>query len=196
MRKYQWLLKLFLFLFIFALTRTTISCSISPYFWKKDSEMLKQFKDIKATLTKEIQGCKALKERQFSIELTIGGPHFEECPIPKEIATKHGIKFFGIESKADPERDARFIDDPYQDRVLIVTDYSETGLWDRHVREKGYLYSTLPLIKSNIMEKSLDPIVTAEYVTPDGPRSVRVWRYHQIEANWYLYFRFHSQKSI
>jgi hypothetical protein len=187
---------------LFALSFFATSCSPSPHFWDKDTEMIKQFSDIKNTLNKVIKECKALKpEKRGSMDPTIHN-HYDTCPIPKEVSTKYDIKFIAIEQKLDAKRYEELKEsmgknfDPYQGRVLIATNYSKNAFFDIHVREKGYLYSTTPLKKSNIVDTSLDPIVTAEYTTPDGPRNLEVWRYRQIEPHWYIYFRFDAQQMI
>lgn len=202
MMKSQWVSQKNLLLFALSFLATTSSCSISPHFWNKDSEMLKQFGEIKNTLTEIIKECKALKpEQRGGMDPTIHN-HYDTCPIPKEMSAKYGIKFIAIEQKLDPKRYKELKEllgkdfDPYQDRVLIAINYSKDAFFDIHVREKGYLYSTSPLKKSSIVDTSLDPLVTAEYTTPEGPRNFEVWRYRQIESHWYLYFRFDAQQTI
>jgi hypothetical protein len=57
---------------LFVLSFFAISCSISPHFWAKDTEMIKQFGEIKNTLTKVIKECKALKsEKRGGMDPTI-----------------------------------------------------------------------------------------------------------------------------
>ena len=189
------------FLFAFSWMFFLTSCS-NQYSFEPDANLISKFSKSKAEILNIVKACKeSTSEGRAGKEIT-GFNHFENCLVPPEIVTKYGVKFVSIELKRDPKGDAEFRkllkDDfePYQDRVLVTTNYVKEESFTVRIREKGYLYSPIPLKSSNITTESLDSLATNEYNPNNQPRNKEVWRYRQIEPNWYIYFHYISQATL
>jgi hypothetical protein len=188
------------FFFAFSLIFFSTSCS-NEYFFEKDADLISKFNSSRTALSDQIKICRTSAEGKTGKEIA-GFNHFDNCSISPKIADKYGVKFISIELKRDPKSDAEFKKllkdnfEPYQERTLIATNYAKEENLTIRIREKGYLYSPLPLKSSNVVTESLDPLATTEYNPNNQPRNKEVWRYRQIEPNWYIYFHYISQATL
>jgi hypothetical protein len=72
-------------------------------------------------------------------------------------------------------------------RVLFIINYYIDDRADTFVEEKGYMFSDVPITSNLVKEGSLDQFVGKEMFIRRG--SKKVWKYKQIEPNWYIYYR-------
>ncbi len=72
-------------------------------------------------------------------------------------------------------------------RVLFIMNHYIDDRVDTFVEEKGYMFSDVPIKNNLIKEGSLDQFVGKEMFVRRG--SKEVWKYKQIEPNWYIYYR-------
>jgi hypothetical protein len=72
-------------------------------------------------------------------------------------------------------------------RVLFLTDDYKNDRSDTFIEEKGLTYVDKPLPQEVIEDSSLDQFSGQPLFEKRGVQEV--WRYREIEPNWYIYYR-------
>lgn len=138
-------------------------------YFRSDQQMKLNFKQEKLSFIRVVNFCKS----QVELEKKISGTdnHFYYCE-SNNIPNLDKINMIGAEVSGD------------SNQVLILSNSHEEGTFfhGNITQEKGYIFSE-NLINSNLVVEALDNFIAEEFPNDE------VWRYRQIEKNWYLYYK-------
>jgi hypothetical protein len=157
--------------------------SFRPTF-QSDEQLVKNFEENKSDLFALMQKCQAEKSSQpFKDQIR---ESFSNCSVEKDVLTSLRLIEVAEEFEADEENlnSRNGVDGG---RVLFITDYYKDDRVNTFVEEKGYAYTETPIQQDLIKDGSLDQFSGQLLFEKRGVQEV--WKYKQIEPNWYIYYR-------
>jgi hypothetical protein len=95
------------------------------------------------------------------------------------------------QKSTEPERPSKqFKGVPY----LFMVQQHIYDEYDTMIEEKGYIFSALPIEINVLTTGSLSQF--EKVLDTSGRKDVEIWRFKQIEPNWYLYYRYFFQGKL
>ncbi len=157
------------------------ACSPPRPTFKSDEQIKNNFQNQKMKLIPIIKQCKS-EEKSQGIKRYIS-ESFSICRINSiQLKTMNleeiSLEFAGVKTSLKEFKGSR---------ILFVTNQYVDDHANTLVEEKGYMFSAIPITQDLIKEGSLDQFIGKELFVRRG--SNEVWRYKQIEPNWYIYYR-------
>lgn len=150
--------------------------------FQSDEQLKANFQQHKAQMLTLMQQCKSEQQSQVEIKLEITQP-FSKCVVGEPQLKSVNLKEIAVEFRRRQPLPGDF----QGGRVSFMTDYYKNDPVETFVEEKGYLYSPTPLQQDVLQAGSLDQFAGQDLFVRQGRKEV--WRYKQIEPNWYLYYR-------
>ncbi|MBE9012113.1 hypothetical protein IQ250_18090 [Pseudanabaenaceae cyanobacterium LEGE 13415] len=150
--------------------------------FQSDEQLKTNFQQHKAELLTLMRKCKSEQESQVEIKSEITQP-FSKCVVDNAQLKSMNLKEIAVEFL----RTQPIPSDFRGNRISFLSDYYKNDTTHTFVEEKGYLYSPTPLQQDVLQTGSLDQFAGQDLFVRKGRQEV--WRYVQIEPNWYLYYR-------
>jgi hypothetical protein len=157
------------------------ACSPARQTFKSDEQIKDNFQNQKSKLAPLIKQCKSEEKSQGLKRHT--RESFSTCKVkPTQLRTLNieevSLEFIGLRTSSKELKGSR---------ILFITNQYVDDYVGTFVEEKGYMFSAIPVTQNLIKEGSLDQFVGKELFLKRG--SNEVWKYKQIEPNWYIYYR-------
>jgi hypothetical protein len=162
-----------------------VGCRFSsrPVF-QSDEQLIESFEQNKPELFSLMKRCHATQSSQVIKNHIVES--FSRCDVDKTVLESLRLKEVAEEFESDrkplnPESDFD------GKRVLFLTDDYKNDRSDTFIEEKGLTYVDKPLPQEVIEDSSLDQFSGQPLFEKRGVQEV--WRYREIEPNWYIYYR-------
>ncbi len=157
------------------------ACSPPRQTFKSDEQIKDNFQTQKAELPPLIKQCKFEEKSQGLKRYTTES--FSTCKVKSaQLRTLNieevSLEFIGLRTSSKEFKGSR---------ILFVVNHYIDDRVDTFVEEKGYMFSDVPIKNNLIKEGPLDQFVGKELFLKRG--SNEIWKYKQIEPNWYIYYR-------
>ncbi len=159
------------------------SCGRPRPVFQSDEQIKKIFQSHKAELLTLMQKCKSEKKSQGGkryVRDAFGICKVNQAKLNSLSLEEIAVEFIGFKTFSEEFKGSR---------ILFVTNQYVDDPVNTFVEEKGYMFSTTPIIKDVVKEGSLDQLIGKDLFERKGRKEV--WKYKQIEPNWYIYYRQH-----
>ncbi len=176
-KAFQMALKLLSIMFFIA------ACSMPRPTFQSDEQIKTNFQSHKAELLMLMQKCKSEKKSQGGKRYVRDA--FSICKVNQAQLKKLSLEEIAVEFIWTKTFSKEF----KGSRILFITNQYVDDPADTFVEEKGYMFSATPITKDLIREGSLDQLLGKDLFERKGRKEI--WKYKQIEPNWYIYYRQH-----
>jgi hypothetical protein len=152
------------------------SCGLLEPVFQSDKEIEISFKKHKTELLTLMQKCKPGQLKK-NIKETFDVCKIDQTQLKKLSLEEIAKEFLGERTIAKEFNGSRFL--------FVVNQYIDEYA-DTFVEEKGYIFSAIPITKNFVEKGSLDQFSGTRLLEK---KKSEIWKYKQIEKNWYLYYR-------
>jgi ribosomal protein L29 len=152
------------------------ACSPWRPSFQSDEQMETNFDKYKAELLTLMQRCKPGQLKK-NIKETFDVCKIDQAQLKRLSLEEIAKELSGERTTAKEFNGSRFLFVANQ----YVDEYAGT-----FVEEKGYMFSATPITKNLVEKGSLDQFNDTRLLEK---KKSEIWKYKQIEKNWYLYYR-------